>query len=67
KYLVSVTTRIEPVSNQLTPFHLALQDKKIHLASADDGSETIFDDSRGEIICLAFSQDAKYLAGGDVS
>ncbi|KAG7527686.1 hypothetical protein FFLO_06688 [Filobasidium floriforme] len=49
--------------------HLAYggNDKKIHLASADGGSETIFDDSRGEIICLAFSQDAKYLAGGDSS
>jgi len=43
------------------------QDKKIHLTTTDGGSETVFDDSRGELICLAFSSDGKYLAGGDVS
>lgn len=43
------------------------QDKKIHLTDTEGENETIFDDSRGEVISLAFSRDAKYLVGGDVS
>lgn len=49
--------------------HLAYgsADKKIRLATITGEDSTTFDDSRGEVISLAFSPDGKLLAGGDVS
>ncbi len=45
-------------------------DRKIHLGSLQ-GEEVkegaVFEDSRGEVISLAFSPDGTKLAGGDVS
>jgi hypothetical protein len=45
------------------------QEKKVHLCTVhSDGLkvEASFDDSRGEILSLAISNDGKYLAAGDV-
>lgn len=49
--------------------HLAYgsADKKIRLTAIEGDASSTFDDSRGEVISLAFSPDGKYLAGGDVS